>query len=191
MKQNEENIINEYIKYLDRPFGPNYSSIPKQSSDSNFISEDENSIKVKNNYLCKECNTLHLLNIIYEEKKVNEEIIIEEKISIECNKKGKIRLDIFLSDVSNLDNFDNYKFCQTHKENEKIGFCSKCKKDLCQKCKEVNDCEKNQRHIFEEFKRKKEEISEKEKFILDVLYKKYNNAKKTKNETSQISIEKL
>jgi len=191
MKKNEENIINEYIKYLDRPFGPNYSSIPKQSSDSNFISEDENSIKVKNNYLCKECKTLHLLNIIYEEKKVNEEIIIEEKISIECNKKGKIRLDIFLSDVSNLDNFDNYKFCQTHKENEKIGFCSKCKKDLCQKCKEVNDCEKNQRHIFEEFKRKKEEISEKEKFILDVLYKKYNNAKKTKNETSQISIEKL
>ena len=195
MKQ--ENNTNELCQYLERYFDWDYPSIPKQSCHSSFLSENENiNINEKNHYLCKECKTLHLINIIYEEKKVNEDsiteekIVIEEKISLECNKKGKISLEKFLADTPFIENFDNYKLCQTHIKKEKIGFCSKCKKDLCQKCREVKDCENKQRHAFVEFKIKNKEISEKEKFILDVLKKKYNDVIKIKSETSEISEEK-
>ena len=197
-KDNISNIL-EFDKFQDynKHFNKDISSIGKENS--NPISENEiiSNLKDKNHYLCKECKTLHLIKIIYEEKKDNEDkstseerkvndqkIIIKEKIVIECNKKGKIDLDKFLAD-ENIENFDNYKFCQTHKENEKIGFCLKCKKDMCEKCNEVNDCENKQGHKLIKFKEKNEEIREKEKFISEVLEKKYTEDIKPNSETSQ------
>ena len=170
-------------QYLEKFFNMAISSIGEQSSPLNSEVENTNvkDIMEKNHYLCKECKTLHLLNIIYEEKKANEKIEIEEKIIIECNKKGKINLDKFLEDISNLENLDNYKLCQTHKENEIIGFCQKCKKNLCLECKEENDCTKEGKHSFKDFKKKNEEISKKEEIILEILREEYYYIKKTKN----------
>ena len=103
-----------------------------------------------------ECKTLHLI-------KFN-----EEKFIIEC--KRNIDLGDFLANnILNSENLENYKLCQTHKDYEKIGFCSKCKKDLCKKCKEINNCENKKNQIFKDYKEKNEEISKKEKFILCVL----------------------
>ena len=198
-------------QYLDKYFDKKISSIVKENPFP--ISENEkkiiDSLKDKNHYLCKECKTLHLIKIIYEEQKVNVEkvvnekkvnsevestieeriinekkIIIKEKIVIECNKRGKIDLDKYLTDEP-IENFDNYKFCQTHKENEIIGFCSKCKQNLCEKCNEVNNCENKQGHKLMEFEEKNEEIRKKEKFISEVLEKKYDDDIKTKTEKSQ------
>ena len=199
----KDNISNNILKFdpfhdYNEYFGKNISSIGKEKSSS--ISENENNIlisnlKDKNHYLCKECKALHLIKMVYEEKKdnenksskeekkVNEQKIYIEKIVIECNKKGKIDLDKYLVDEP-IENFDNYKFCQTHKENEKIGFCLKCEKDLCEKCKEVNDCENKQSHKFMKFEEKKEEIRNKEKFISEVLEKKYIEEIKPKSEAS-------
>ena len=192
-EENERDLYS--YQYLDIFFGMNISSIGKQTSTSNPESEQKtiNEIKEKNHYLCNECKSLHLINFIYEEKKVNEEKRgIEEKIIIECDKKGKIDLDKFLADVPFLEDLDNYKYCEIHKDKnyEKIGFCSKCKKDLCQKCKEENACKDEEKHSFEEFTKKNEEIREKENLISKDLKNKYYDFRTTKNERSQKSEEK-
>ena len=154
---------------LDLPY-----SIENKNS-STFTNENVfTGNKEKKHYLCSECKTLHLI-------KIN-----EEKIIIEC--KRKIDLEDFLSNnILNSENLENYKFCQIHKENEKIGFCLKCKKDLCQNCKEVNDCENKQAHNFVEFKEKNDEINKKVKFILYALDEKDKYNKTTKSKNSQLS----
>jgi hypothetical protein len=154
---------------LDLPYSIENKNI------STFTNEIEITLnKEKKHYLCSECKTLHLI-------KINEEEII-----IEC--KRKINLgDFLLNNILNSENIENYKFCQIHKDNEKIGYCSKCKKDLCQKCKGVNDCVNKKNHIFIDFKEKNEEISKKEKFILDALDEKDKYNKTTKSKNSQLS----
>jgi hypothetical protein len=42
--------------------------------------------KDKNHYLCKECKTLHLLKIIYEEKKDNEDKSTSEETKVNDQK---------------------------------------------------------------------------------------------------------
>ena len=125
MTQEQENSSYESDLYsyqtYERQFEMGISLIQNQKTYTNYENETV-SYKEKNNYLCKECKTFHLIKIIYEEKKFKEEkkifetkkdnegnsifdekivnkekIVIKEKFIIECNKKGKISLDKFLS----------------------------------------------------------------------------------------------
>jgi len=167
----EDNNNNQLIENLDQTFSIENIDSSTMTIEPNIIGNKE-----LKHYLCHECKTLHLINFN------------EGKFIIEC--KRKIDLEHFLSNnILNLENLDDYKYCQTHKESEKIGFCLICKKDLCQKCKEENDCENNQGHKLIEFDKKKEEISKKGNFIIDALKEKekdkYNKTTKSKN--SQIS----
>ena len=177
------------LQFLESYFNMGHSTIVGKQNLYSFSENDNSIIKIikdKNHYLCNECKAFHLINIIYEEKKEKDKIIlIEEKINIKCNKKGNMSLDKFLENILYIGNLDSYKSCQSH-EKEKIGFCSKCKKDLCQICKEVKDCENKQRHNFIDFKEKDKEISKKEK-IIDILKKKYDDVKKAKSEISKNS----
>ena len=165
----EDKNRNELVENLDKT-NPIFTSIGKNSS--SIQSEDVKTLNNgKKHYLCSNCKSLHLIKID------------DGKIIIECNKKGKIKLGDFLSNnILDLEKIDNFKLCLIHKENEKIGFCPKCKKDLCQRCKEENDCENNKRHDFLDFKAKSEEISKKEKFILYALKK--EDKKKTENSSN-------
>jgi hypothetical protein len=82
MSQEKENASYESDLYssqtLERQFEMGISSIQNQNSSTNNEKGTENA-KEKNNYLCKDCKSLHLIKIIYEEKKVKEEKKIDEK----------------------------------------------------------------------------------------------------------------
>ena len=158
LEEPEDKNRNELVQNLEQT-NPNSTSIGKNSS--SMQSEDVITLTSgKKHYLCNKCKSFHLIKID------------EGKIVIDCNKNEKIKLGQFLlNNILNIENLEIFKLCLIHKS-EKIGFCSKCKKDLCQKCKEVKDCENNKSHNFLDFKTKNEKISKKEKFILSALKKK-------------------
>jgi len=170
--ESEKNTLIEYTENLYQ--NPNFLSSIGKITSSMASEEITTRNKGKKHYLCSECKTLHLI-------KIDE----HKKIKIECKKNGLIKLEDFLSNnILISENIDIFKKCLFHRS-EKIGFCPKCKKDLCQKCKEENDCKNNQRHEFIDFKRKNEEISKKEKFILYALKMKDKKSKTENFYTSE------
>ena len=163
----------ELAENLEQSIPSLFSSIDIQTSsmaNEDIITEN----KGKKHYICGDCKSLHLIKI---DK--------HQKIKIECRKKGQMKLGDFLSNkILNSENLDTFKKCPFH-EIEKIGFCPTCKKDLCVKCQVVKDCEYNQMHKFISFKKKNEEISKKEEFILYALKKKNQKSITENSNTSE------
>lgn len=154
----------------------NMIEIVNQSSEINGETNSKNSltkisIKGKGHYMCKECETFHLIKII--DKKT---------IKIIC-KEREIDSNDFFSNIPNEENLDKYQFCQLHNENKKIGICSECKRDLCLECINLEDCKNKGSHTFVDFNTKNDEIAYKEKFISDFYDEKVGYNKKTKRGT--------